>query len=153
MKTYWLTITKMNKASSQSDSSQKLSISDEEIIDPLEKIQFGMDEKTQRLVDWNKDILMRYLKLIVARREKLGLEDHCEDWSQMEFSTSVIDEVAEILPLPQSSTIEGIDVDDISINLDIEQQLYDFVVSIARMYRSNPFHNFDHASHVTMVCT
>jgi hypothetical protein len=155
MKTFWLTITD-NKQSSHSDTSQKQSISDgvsdAEKIELLEKNRHGIDDKTQRLVDWNKDLLLRYLKLIVARREKLGFAGKCEDWSGIDFSTNVFDEVAEIITLPNFSEISIVENEVTSIDLEVEQQLFDYVASIARMYRSNHFHNFDHASHVTMVC-
>lgn len=155
MKTFWLTITD-NKQSSHSDTSQKQSVSDgvseSEKIELLEKNRHGIDDKTQRLVDWNKDLLLRYLKLIVSRREKLGLADICEDWNGIDFSINVFDEVAEIVSLPQFSEISTAENEVASIELEVEQQLFDYVACIARMYRSNHFHNFDHASHVTMVC-
>jgi hypothetical protein len=34
---------------------------------------------------------------------------------------------------------------------NVKSQLHDFILAIARRYRHNPFHNFDHASHVTMA--
>ena len=155
MKTYWLTINDNNKESSISDTSQKLSEA-EEPLDPLEKARFGLDEKTQRLVDWNKELLLRYLKLIVARRDSrrdiLGESDPIEDWSSFKFSNSILEEVAEFITLPRFSSFSTNDGAVVNIDHDVEQQLYDFVTSIARMYRKNHFHNFDHASHVTMVC-
>jgi hypothetical protein len=32
----------------------------------------------------------------------------------------------------------------------VELQLYEYLTAVASMYRKNPFHNFEHASHVTM---
>lgn len=159
MKTYWLTLADSHRASSQSDSSHKMSLSEDEgaMLDPLEKVQFGMDERTQRLVDWNKDVLLRHLKRIVARRQTtepaVGSETAADDWSHLEFSGTVVEEVVEIISLPHhgAMNVDPDDLEDIAIHLDVEQQLYDFVASIARMYRPNSFHNFDHASHVTMV--
>jgi hypothetical protein len=154
MKTYWLTVKDNHKESSVSDTSQKVSEA-EEPFDPLEKVRFGIDEKTQRLVDWNKDLLLRYLKLIVARRgtggDTLERANAVDDWSCIKFSSTICDEVAEIITLPAFSSCSPTDDSVVSIDQEVEQQLYDFVVSIARKYRKNHFHNFDHASHVTMV--
>lgn len=154
MKTYWLTVKDNTKESSVSDTSQKVSEA-EEPLDALEKVRFGMDERTQRLVDWNKDLLLRYLKLIVARRQTrkdmLGEGGEVEDWSCDTFSSTICDEVAEIITLPRFSSFSSTDDAEVNIDQEVEQQLYDFVASIARMYRKNHFHNFDHASHVTMV--
>jgi hypothetical protein len=155
MKTYWLTVKDNSKESSVSDTSQKISEA-EELLDPLEKVRFGIDERTQRLVDWNKDLLLRYLKLIVARRgtksDVVGEMYVVEDWSCASFPGTICDEVAEIITLPKFSSFSTWENVVVNIDQEVEQQLYDFVVSIARMYRKNHFHNFDHASHVTMVC-
>lgn len=156
LNTFWLTIAD-TKQSSHSETSQKQSVSDgiseAEKIELLEKNRFGIDDKTQRLVDWNKDLLLRYLKQIVARRESLGFTGEFEDWNDIDFSTNVFDEVAEIITLPNFSMVSSSDSETVAIDLVVEQQLFDYVASIASMYRSNSFHNFDHASHVTMVCT
>lgn len=36
------------------------------------------------------------------------------------------------------------------LNDDVVQQLREYVANVAALYRCNPFHNFEHASHVTM---
>ena len=42
--------------------------------------------------------------------------------------------------------------DSANTDLDpvVKEQLLDFVMRISSMYRENPFHSFEHASHVTM---
>ncbi|MEM2143097.1 MAG: DUF4430 domain-containing protein, partial [Candidatus Thorarchaeota archaeon] len=32
----------------------------------------------------------------------------------------------------------------------VTKQLHDYVFSVAKLYKNHPFHNFEHASHVTM---
>jgi 3'5'-cyclic nucleotide phosphodiesterase len=44
-----------------------------------------------------------------------------------------------------SDAEEGVEIDD-----DVLSELREYVCMIARMYRDNPFHNFDHACHVAM---
>jgi hypothetical protein len=153
MKTYWLTNTDNRSTSSQTDSSQNQSVSEDTIDSIPENVPVGIDEKTQRLVDWNVELLLRYLKLIVARREKRGESDSIEDWFGLHFSNSVIEEVAEIIVLPKFTAISAVENEAVPIEHAVEQQLYEFVSEIAKQYRKNHFHNFEHASHVTMVCT
>jgi len=67
----------------------------------------------------------------------------------------IIDEVAEVITLPKFDsryTIPPSTTQATSKLLpdEIKFQMKDFVASVAAMYRDTPFHNFDHASHVTM---
>jgi hypothetical protein len=56
-------------------------------------------------------------------------------------------------PLPESepaTTEKEVDPATINLPLKVESQLREYVTMIACMYRDNPFHNFEHAGHVTM---
>jgi hypothetical protein len=109
-----------------------------------------------RLVSWNVEVLIRILKQIVARRntssrnkgptpdESLFLESQ---------GKGLLDEVKEIITLPQfdaKAARQQKNPNDIQLNPSVVSQLNDFVSRIAGMYNSNTFHNFEHASHVTM---
>ena len=48
---------------------------------------------------------------------------------------------------------DSIKADDVVIPEQIAALLENYVAGIASMYRDNPFHNFEHASHVTMSVT
>jgi len=65
----------------------------------------------------------------------------------------VVDEVVEIITLPKfdPKSIKALEKSQ-SVELDdaVVNQLKDYISTIAQMYRKNPFHNFEHASHVTM---
>ena len=113
--------------------------------------------KVTRLIDWNVDILLRLLKCIVARRKAYGL-DHDDfapprgDFSRSDERT-VLDEVEERIALPEfepSVAKMQLPPEEITLDTEAEAQLYDYVATVAAMYRNNPFHNFEHASHVTM---
>ena len=113
-----------------------------------------VDEKVARLVDWNVDLLRRSLKQIVARRDvALGGEELDSPCLATAPGSTVLEEVKEIITLPnfndQSSQNE-VDSDSIDLGEDVKAELHDYVATIALMYRENPFHNFEHASHVTM---
>ena len=112
--------------------------------------------KTARLIDWNKDVLLRLLKAIVARRqarnesEPLNVPDENFDRAQ---GVTVLDEVKEVVALPAFEPLvvkREVNPDTIDLGVDVEEELGSYIATIASMYRDNPFHNFDHASHVTL---
>jgi class 3 adenylate cyclase len=114
----------------------------------------SLDEKTCRLIDWNVDLLLRSLREVVARRQALCVKSQTKDYSlSTESGATVLDEVKESITLPQfdaeSARLES-HPEDIVLGAEIESELRDYVTTIAMMYRQNPFHNFEHASHVTM---
>ena len=67
---------------------------------------------------------------------------------------SVIDEVEEIISIPSAMFGNVLQESDAYVlPPKVIEQLFDYVSNIAAMYRDNPFHNFEHASHVTMSVT
>jgi hypothetical protein len=113
-------------------------------------------EKHQRLISWNTDILARLLTQIIARREsRHERPDAPERIRRLEESVgrddTVLSEVTEVIMLPNfDATSNAIDPSRIELSEDVVNQLRDYVQTLAAMYRENPFHNFEHASHVTM---
>jgi hypothetical protein len=111
-------------------------------------------KKLTRLVEWNVDVLIGLRKQIAARSgppPKPHAEYMAESSSKM--GETVLDEVREIIALPKfdAETAEKQDdVDSIEIDEKVVSQLSNYVSSIAAMYQDNPFHNFEHASHVTL---
>jgi hypothetical protein len=163
LQTYWLELTdKLETGPSDNDRAEN---AENMVLDDSEKVSAAIAEKTgidpaktERLIDWNVEVLLRLLKQVVARRKHLGREtvgvDGTEDLMlKPARGQTVLDEVKEIITLPQfdlsSLNIEK-DCDHIDMNPKIADQLHDYVWNIASMYRNNPFHNFEHASHVTM---
>lgn len=124
--------------------------------------------KHQRLIDYNVDLLAQRLKQVIARRKSLAISGRrCSqgglppNWDQFQTghqcekvpNGTVLDEVCEIIKLPQFNAREFkdfVDPDSIELDKEIMSQLKRYVTVIAAMYRGNPFHNFEHASHVTM---
>jgi class 3 adenylate cyclase len=53
----------------------------------------------------------------------------------------------------QNNSVHCAESSSTSIEPEVVSQLQSYVTGIATMYRDNPFHNFDHASHVTMSVT
>lgn len=126
----------------------------------------GDSEDTQeRLIIWNVEMLKGLLLRVVASRlrrgkkkNKAGTTGSRDVLSNKEAASSenhgmVLDEVREIIMLPNfDSKLQG--HDDVALqgelSREVETELYDFVQAIADNYHKNPFHNFEHASHVAM---
>jgi 3'5'-cyclic nucleotide phosphodiesterase len=164
MQTYWLEISpkeglstsdrKSSSGGSDMDADQKLL----EVMDtPNNEAKIVLDPKTSRLVEWNVDVLLRLIKQIVARRKSCPLSPEQkaspreERYTSNHVVTNPLDEVKEIITLPgfvEAKFQE--DPEDVVISKVVADELHEYVSHIAAIYRSNPFHNFEHASHVTM---
>jgi hypothetical protein len=109
--------------------------------------------KLERLIEWNADTMKFLVKNIVARRRLLS-----NPKSQAGPSPTSItnlhprNEVTEVIVLPEFDfKLSGRkDHMDIELSEEISWQIRDLVSVIGYMYRGNPFHNFEHASHVVM---
>ncbi|CAB9522230.1 Receptor-type guanylate cyclase gcy [Seminavis robusta] len=119
-----------------------------------------ISSKEKRLVTWNVDILVKLLQQIMARRLSLG-EAPAKLSRQVTTEMTkeprnVLDEVEDVLALPQfdARTIRNqVDPKSIKVPEPAVQQLTEMVTQIAQLYQDNPFHSFEHASHVTMSVT
>lgn len=114
--------------------------------------------KRMRLIEWNVAILSKTLKQIVARRRAEGRDGKAElltrDGEHRAAGRTVLEEVSETITLPKfdAATAKEMRGDSSTIELGdkVVAQLRGYVEKIADMYRDNPFHNFEHASHVAM---
>ena len=163
LNTYWLDLKSAADGHAKEGSSAGGSGigSDENVaqVEPEQDHQVILDEKASRLVKWNVDILSRYLRKIVARRmasSTPGEYPHklvTEEIMDRRQEGTVLDHTQDIICMPTfSEQVEKRRVDPESIKLDeqILEQLNKYVSTMAAMYRENPFHNFEHATHVTM---
>jgi 3'5'-cyclic nucleotide phosphodiesterase/Adenylate and Guanylate cyclase catalytic domain len=115
------------------------------------------DERMYRMVDWNVEVLHTYLVKLVAtyqRRQTAAIPNHNDvQIEPMTKASQVIHEMADVLTLPPfvdwSIEIDARD-DEGLVPEPAKAQLRDFVSRIAHLYREVPFHNFEHASHVTL---
>mmetsp|Transcript_93 Transcript_93/g.261 ORF Transcript_93/g.261 Transcript_93/m.261 type:complete len:1214 (-) Transcript_93:30-3671(-) len=115
------------------------------------------ERKTSRLVDWNTELLMQLLKQVVARRFAVSGRRTQPD-ALWEMARNVgeghmpVEEVVEIIQMPDfdERAIRQVDPDTVILSPEVSAQCRTYVGMLASMYRDNPFHNFEHASHVTM---
>jgi 3'5'-cyclic nucleotide phosphodiesterase len=112
-------------------------------------------DKYSRLVDWNVEILLCQLKLVCGARIK---HHHPRPNTFYETcnslpGTTILDEVQEVIHLPSFNVKSVKNLSNSEINClpdGVEDELRDYITMISELYRKNPFHNFEHASHVTM---
>ena len=172
LQTYWL----VYSGRSDDDGHSTSGYSDRDVDQPIEATKSSKSsggelveditsvDKHHRLVDWTVEILQRLLKQVVARRMCL---EATKQRSSSEASKSfhgapvfakpqnqtVLDEVCEIITLPKfdaEALRKQVKPDSIVLSDAVISQLHAYVAGIAALYRCNPFHNFEHASHVTM---
>jgi hypothetical protein len=149
--TFWLD-TNLKRGTSVSSG---LSMSDAQTECSLEK---ALPKSTlmehDRLINWITDLLLGYVRTIAATNDSMAVNRDPPDmlvYSPPEGKTC-LDEVVEVLKLPDfdaEACLTPMDIDT-DISPAVAQQLRDVVTSIANNYRDNPFHNFEHACHVTM---
>jgi hypothetical protein len=118
-------------------------------------------KKFDRLVNWNVDVLLTILTQVEERRQQAGIKaDAIEKIRTLEkelagpvseTGTTTLDEVVEVIELPRfnASCSRPLRV-QVELEWQLHDQLKEYVSLIASMYNDNPFHNFEHASHVTM---
>lgn len=165
--TYWLDVKGEQEAkttskdlpasgSENADDTDKRVESQVHTADPV-SAEVSQCAKLNRLVDWNKEILAKLLKEIIALRQACGVKADANRQLQKAESfvnVNIVDEVVEVIDPPQYDlmAIEDAleDAEAIELGDSVEEQLRDYVMTIAHTYRDHAFHNFEHASHVTM---
>lgn len=156
LKTYWLDPTKKRRTKTPNGTPSPgvkglLGFGSNGAVAPVEK---PFDDKDTRLIDWNVDVLLHHLARVISCRGRIptkgSLVNHS---SEVATLPSAIEDVAEIISLPP------FDIDtsrfrrlrpDVSTLQQTRADLHEYVSAIALMYRDVPFHNFEHASHVTL---
>lgn len=120
-------------------------------------------DKMSRLIDWHVDVLSKLLRQVVARRQAT-LNDATIDSKECLKSSAasptlpvgggmVIEDIKDIIELPCfDSRVASVqqDPDKVVLSQNVVHELRQYVSTIAAMYQNHPFHNFEHASHVTM---
>jgi class 3 adenylate cyclase len=122
--------------------------------------------RLDRLVDWNTDLLLNYLRQIVAKRfsaepprfakfkaKRFEIKGNVSREMELHVGNGLpIDEITDAVAMPtapNTSLKKSLDKDVVDLS-NVQKQLRHYVARIASMYRSNPFHCFEHASHVVM---
>jgi len=121
-----------------------------------------INDKRGRLIDWNVDLFAGLIRKIVARRRAQkqtwkSKEKVVKIGDEIRISSNtagmVLDEVVEIIELPAfDPEVVALQEDHLHVDLGIPVmvELRDYIYTISQRYKKNSFHNFEHASHVTM---
>eukprot|EP00980_Cylindrotheca_fusiformis_P009290 scaffold2038_cov119-Cylindrotheca_fusiformis.AAC.1 len=162
MQTYWLRKSNRSTTPKTADLKSGMGTLDEEAetegsSERTEDDAADIQEmnKTERLVEWNVEVLASLLEQIVGSRG--GVVNHIQTLSKAEknIGTSgrtVLEEFTPVIPLKRFDAEElerrqrtsKVDIGD-----EAKYQLRQYVSTISGLYPDNAFHNFEHASHVT----
>lgn len=113
-------------------------------------------DQNQGLVDWNVNIMKSILVEVVARRRAGNVKSTSTEIMQHLEKGYMVDrtslkEVKEIVVLPKfNASVANQTSDKTEISDKVMAQLRSYVYALSTMYQPNPFHNFQHATHVTM---
>jgi hypothetical protein len=148
------------KRSISTSSTRTMSIRWDDSLDFVELSAVVETHKYQRLIDWNTDVLAGLLKKILAKRTRADAfrrsnsQLHGADSSPTDPAVHPVDEVTEAILMPQfDPKAAKVHSDPSSVDLPaiVIAQLKRYVTAIADMYHDeNAFHQYVHASHVTM---
>jgi hypothetical protein len=116
--------------------------------------------KQKRLVDWIAGVMEDHLKRTVARRRGTK-KAHKQNltaavYYESEHNEIPLDEVADKVLLTKLNIEDAMheaDIEKPDLGSEVSSQLREYVAEIATRYHRNPFHNFEHACHVTMSVT
>ena len=164
--TYFLLSVKKKTSSTNSASTSKI---EEVILVKAGNHTKGIKtvQKRNRVADWVVEMLGKLLKEMKAKRKLTGvrpdkrdiieaLERQCVSGVGPDNKT-VIDEVTDCLALPglggkSEKSSSNKPSKPVPLDKEVMDELQHYVYSIASLYQKNPFHNFEHASHVSMSC-
>lgn len=154
LNTYWLTLNP--KKGTTTKTSESGSATDQVAINDVDAKQRSV-LKHDRLVDWVSEIIADNMKkLVFLRKGTSGSDDISADdlvYRRCEHKTH-IDDIGQaiIMPAFDAKKAESAMLQTSSIELDpgVKDELRQYVNIIAAAYHNNPFHNFEHACHVTM---
>lgn len=143
-------------------------------IDEESNPELEAASKTERLVQWNAEVLGQLLEHILAARDSISFnptvimaKSYSDNNTASRTSSTppikalereigkgvtVLEEFVPIILLPEIG-LEDLkkrkDPRSIKLTGSARSQLHTYLSIVAGMYPPNPFHNFEHASHVT----
>jgi hypothetical protein len=126
-----------------------------------------LSDKHERLVNWITNELANLLKEIMIQRMGMRTAPNDEDCAEIleleatsvtprkdKHDRTCLDEVEDIITLPKYETsaknLKFLSRETFELRGTVLSELHVYIHTIATMYPNNPFHNFEHASHVTM---
>mmetsp|Transcript_18031 Transcript_18031/g.27936 ORF Transcript_18031/g.27936 Transcript_18031/m.27936 type:complete len:1210 (-) Transcript_18031:105-3734(-) len=154
MKTYWMALGTTVRAASVA-SSEEMDANRSSLFMANEGQNHQNLLKQDRLVDWMVDILLENIKKIVVVRQRCGKNVMSnEDLHYFSPAGKICsDEIKDAIRMPEFDAkvaSASQDSGEVEVPYDVTGKLKEYVSMIAKSYRQNSFHNFEHACHVTM---
>ena len=181
MQTYWLVMRTADTRSVISSSNTSLASDTNSSLEAWEGFRFKSEEfrtkdvtmedsqqglfalppssrnaKSSRLVDWLADLIAFDIKRLHCSRQKTSITNSLpENFPELiDRKGMVLDEVVEAFSMPKfdpKAIKHNDEFDQVQLPSIVMEQLRELVKELSETYRPNPFHNFEHASHVTMA--
>eukprot|EP00980_Cylindrotheca_fusiformis_P001922 scaffold437_cov111-Cylindrotheca_fusiformis.AAC.20 len=113
----------------------------------------GMN-KTERLIEWNVEVLTSLLKQIVHLQGGVANQIPALSKAEKAIGTGGRTVLEEFIPIIQLKRFDKEELrrrgvpTSIGITDEAKSQLRHYIASVSAMYPDNAFHNFEHASHV-----
>ena len=122
-------------------------------FEQVEKLN-TLSDRTRRQADYTVEVLLKILKRIIAKNKAAGPTSVASEEFKNKKMGSIyrhaLSELKEEIPFRSSTNKLAINPETVNLPVDAVREMRDFVATVAQMYRDNPFHSFEHASHVTM---
>ena len=151
MQTYWVDPKYHDSLGSEEEEEFSVSSSASSSLEDQEET--GEDSKTDRLVDWNVDILERLLRQVIANRDTNSTARRVSlKAPHFKFEVddgSILDEFADVIDFTKPDT-PPVAPDAVELPEHVSMQLRMFVKNVASLYQPNEYHNFEHSCHVSM---
>jgi 3'5'-cyclic nucleotide phosphodiesterase len=156
--TYWLNIQSSattSKALSDSDGSKDTGESSTNEC-PTGATNFTtVNTQTAKMIDWVCELLQGQIKNVISVREskRTGKKSWYSFSFYLDRTSTPIEEIVESIILPELSNSvcdSTMSNDQYVLEDKVILQLHQLISMIAESYNNNPFHNFEHACHVTM---
>jgi hypothetical protein len=158
LQTYWVFLRSENGSGSSAQSSSSKDDDDSpagsELVNGKEDDAYGQsrmvfdlstpNNRYQRLINWNVELLCQLLQQIAARRKDMKQQHSQKNAThpihKVQSGSMALDEVTEIIKLPQFDERDHktrTRPDSIILDPVVVEQLRDYVTTIASMYRDN----------------
>lgn len=155
MQTYWLVLKGEVHTESSVGSGREM-IEDQNLLKSTKvDLERRHNLKETRLVDWVAEVLLDHIKKVRSVHERCFPEPKGHEFLVYKAPEGRIclDEVRRAIHMPKfdARVVDAaLDSNLVQVPDEIVESLQEYVSLIAQAYRNNPFHNFEHACHVTM---
>jgi 3'5'-cyclic nucleotide phosphodiesterase len=149
IQTYWLS-TQGNNSKTESVGSSR---DDTNSANAIDTVRYDDSARKERNVEWICQVLQYRIENVLRTLPDCTKPSPGERLYVPDVGSVPLTEVAEIVPLRSKSVTAQYSIcatRDCVLDDSVLAELRSFVYEVAETYQSNPFHNFEHACHVTM---